>query len=96
MTDLNAVLAALGNRGYRASQFEAGIVAGKIYLSSYAQGLGASGSTFFDDAVTETFSPHAKDKSAMIAVGVGIPPYRARPGKILAARLTKNDLLSSM
>lgn len=95
MADLDTVLTALGNRGYRACQFEAGVVAGKIYLSSYAQGLGASGSTFFDDAVTETFLPHAKNKATMIAVGVGIPPYHARPGKVLTARLTKSEILSS-
>ena len=46
MTNLQKVLEALGNRGYRASQFEAGIIAGKIYLAAYAQGIGASGSTF--------------------------------------------------
>jgi SagB-type dehydrogenase family enzyme len=95
MADLAAVLKALGNRGYRACEFEAGVVAGKIYLSSYAQGLGASGSTFYDDAVTEAFSLHAKGKAAMIAVGVGIAAYNARPGKILAARLTKSELLAS-
>jgi len=95
MTDLNAVLKALGNRGYRACEFEAGVVAGKIYLSSYAQGLGASGSTFYDDAVTELFSPHARGKAAMIAIGVGIPAYKASPGKILAARLTKSELESN-
>jgi len=83
MTELNPVLKYLGNRGYRAAQFEAGIRAGKIYLSAYAVRLGASGSTFFDDAVTEFFSPHARDKSAMIAVGIGEPAYTARPGKIL-------------
>jgi SagB-type dehydrogenase family enzyme len=83
MTDLHQVLSGLGNRGYRAAQFEAGIRAGKIYLSSYAQAIGASGSTFYDDAVTEFFSPHAKDKSPMIAVGVGVPAYKARPGTIL-------------
>ena len=83
MTDLHQVLSGLGNRGYRAAQFEAGIRAGKIYLSSYARGIGASGSTFYDDAVTEFFSPHAKGKSPMIAVGVGVPAYKARPGKIL-------------
>ncbi len=83
MTELNPVLKSLGNRGYRAAQFEAGIRAGKIYLSAYAVGLGASGSTFFDDAVTEFFSPHAKDKSTMIAVGIGEPAYKARPGRIL-------------
>ncbi len=87
MTDLHRVLKVLGNRGYRAAQFEAGIVAGKIYLTAYAQGIGASGSTFFDYAVTEYFSPHAGTKSAMIAVGVGVPAYKARPGKILAGRL---------
>jgi len=71
------------DRGYRAAQFEGGVRGGKIYLSSYAVGLGASGSTFFDDAVTEFFSPHAHDKSPMIAVGIGKPAYKARPGKIL-------------
>lgn len=94
MTDLASVLKALGNRGYRACQFEAGVIAGKIYLSSYAQGLGASGSTFFDDAVTELFSPHARDKATMIAVGVGVSAYNARPGKLLAARLTRSELAS--
>jgi len=95
MTDINAILKTLGNRGYRVCQFEAGVVAGKIYLSSYAQGLGASGSTFYDDAVTESFTPHARNKAAMIAVGVGMPAYKARRGKILAARLTKSQLLSN-
>jgi hypothetical protein len=57
--------------------------AGKVYLASYALGLGASGSTFYDDAVTEFFSPHAKGKSTMIAVGVGVPGYRAKPGRVL-------------
>ncbi len=83
MTDLKHVLGSLGNRGYRAAQFEAGIRAGKIYLSSYSLGLGASGSTFYDDAVTEFFSPHPEGKSTMMAVGAGVPAYTARPGRIL-------------
>ena len=90
MTDLKGVLDRLGDRGYRAAQFEAGIRAGKIYLSAYAQGIGASGSTFFDDAVTEFFSPHAANKSAMIVVGIGVPAYKARPGKILPQFHTKH------
>ena len=89
MTNLTSVLKSLGNRGYRAAQFEAGVRAGKIYLSSYAVGIGASGSTFFDDAVTEFFSPHAKGKSPMIAVGVGVPGYKARSGKVLPQMTTK-------
>jgi SagB-type dehydrogenase family enzyme len=83
MTRLRDVLAALGNRGYRAAQLEGGIVAGRIYLSAYSLGLGASGSTFYDDAVSEFFSPHAKEKSTMIAVGLGVPAYKAKPGKVL-------------
>lgn len=82
LTDLESVLHSLGNRGYRAAQFEAGVRAGRIYLSSYALGLGASGSTFYDDAVTEFFSPHARDKSCMITVGVGMPAYKARTGRV--------------
>ena len=93
MTDLKKVLKALGNRGYRASQFEAGIIAGKIYLAAYALGIGASGSTFFDDAVTEFFSPHAEDKSTMIVVGIGKPAYKARSGRILPIRLSREELL---
>ena len=57
MTELARVLRLLGDRGYRAAQFEAGVVAGRMYLASYAQGMGASGTTFYDDAVTEFFSP---------------------------------------
>ena len=83
MTRPREVLRALGNRGYRTAQLEGGIVAGKIYLSAYALGLGASGSTFYDDAVTEFFSPHAKEKSTMIAVGLGVPAYKARTGRVL-------------
>jgi nitroreductase len=94
MTNLQSVLRSLGNRGYRASQFEAGIIAGKIYLAAYALGIGASGSTFFDDAVTEVFSPHASKMNTMIAVGVGIPAYKANPGKILPIRLTREQLLA--
>jgi hypothetical protein len=50
---------------------EAGIVGGKLYLAAYAQRLGASGLTFFDDDVTRFFAPHAADKSVMFLVAVG-------------------------
>ena len=93
MTDLELMLNTFGNRGYRAAQFEAGIIAGKIYLAAYAQGIGASGSTFFDDAVTNFFLPHAKNKSTMIAVGVGIPAYKSKSGKILAGKWNRQQLL---
>ena len=95
MTDLGRVLGQLGNRGYRAAQFEAGVVLGKIYLSAYALGLGASGSTFYDDAATEFFSPHAEKESTMVVAGIGIPNYKAREGKVLVPRLTRSQLLRS-
>ena len=93
MTNLRLVLDRLGNRGYRLCQFESGILAGRIYLSAYNQSLGASGSTFYDDAVTEFFSPHAIGKDAMIAVGIGIPDYKSKPGKILAGKFSRSELL---
>ncbi len=95
MTDLKQVLDILGNRGYRAAQMEAGITAGKIYLLSYAHGLGASGSTFYDNEVIDFFSPHAKQKETLIAIGVGIPSYRSKPGRILPVRLTREQMMSA-
>ena len=71
LTDLNQVLERWGNRGYRAAQLEASIMGGKLYLAAYAQGLGASGLTFFDDDVTDFFSPHAAGKSVMFLLAVG-------------------------
>jgi hypothetical protein len=44
---------------------------GKLYLAAYAHGLGASGLTFFDDDVTEFFSPHAAGKSPMFLLAIG-------------------------
>jgi hypothetical protein len=44
---------------------------GKLYLSAYAQRLGASGLTFFDDDVTEFFSSHAAGKSVMFFIALG-------------------------
>jgi SagB-type dehydrogenase family enzyme len=71
LTDLDKVLERFGNRGYRAAQLEASIIGGKLYLAAYAQRLGASGLTFFDDNVTEFFSPHAAGKSVMFLLALG-------------------------
>ena len=76
MCSLDPVLERFGNRGYRAAQMEGGILGGKIYLGAYALGLGASGLTFFDDDVTQFFSPHAEGKSVMFLVAVGHPAAR--------------------
>src|SRR6266404_5539484 len=71
LVDLNRVLERFGNRGYRAAQLEASVIGGKLYLAAYAQRLGASGLTFFDDDVTEFFSPHATGKSVMFLLALG-------------------------
>ena len=46
---------------------------GKTYLAAYALRLGASGLTFFDDDVTAFFSPHARGKSVLFLMAVGVP-----------------------
>ena len=87
MAGLDGILSRLGNRGYRAAQLEAGIIGGRMYLCSHALGMGATGMTFFDDAVTAFFSPHAAGKSLMFLVGLGrtatpnqVHPFRSRIG----------------
>ncbi len=90
MADLDSVLAKYGNRGYRAAQLEAGILGGRMYLCAHALGLGATGMTFYDDDVTEFFSPHAAGKSLMFLVALGLThannrvrPFRSRVGVLL-------------
>jgi hypothetical protein len=78
LTDLHGALARFGNRGYRAAQQEAAIMGGKLYLAAYAQRVGASGLTFFDDDVTEFFSPRAAGKSVMFLIALGKSVKRRR------------------
>ncbi|OFW19677.1 MAG: hypothetical protein A3H27_11640 [Acidobacteria bacterium RIFCSPLOWO2_02_FULL_59_13] len=81
LADLDAILKRFGNRGYRAAQLEAGIVGGKLYLAAYAQKLGATGLTFYDDEVTQFFSPHAAGKEAIFLVAIGISAKRPLPAR---------------
>ena len=87
MADLEAILSRFGNRGYRIAQLEAGVIGGRMYLATHSMGLGATGMTFYDDAVTAFFSPHATGKSLMFLVGLGVThernqvhPFRSRIG----------------
>ena len=77
LADLRLILQRFGNRGCRVVQLEAGIVGGKLYLGAYAQRLGATGLTFYDDDVTRFFFPHAAGKSAIFLVAVGNSAKRA-------------------
>jgi SagB-type dehydrogenase family enzyme len=76
LADLNRILERYGNRGYRAVQLEGGAIGGRMYLATYAQRLGATGLTFFDDDVTTFFSPHARGKSAIFLLAIGKPLKR--------------------
>ncbi len=76
LADSKRILEQYGNRGYRAVQLEAGAIGGRIYLAAYAQHLGATGLTFFDDDVINFFSPHATDKSAIFLLAIGKPLKR--------------------
>jgi SagB-type dehydrogenase family enzyme len=75
---LNPVLEALGARGYRAAQLEGGVAAERLQLAAFALGVGATGLTFLDDDVSAYFGTRS---APMLTVAVGVPAYRARPGK---------------
>jgi SagB-type dehydrogenase family enzyme len=71
LADLKLILERYGNRGYRAVQLEAGAIGGRMYLAAYAQSLGATGLTFFDDDAIDFFSPHAAGKAAIFLLAIG-------------------------
>lgn len=75
MVDLERVLMALGSRGYRAASLDAGVRAGRIYLGAYAQGLGATGLTFYDDEVTKLVAP-GRQVQPMMCVAIGVDARR--------------------
>jgi SagB-type dehydrogenase family enzyme len=74
---LDTVLGALGTRGYRAAQLEAGLASGRLSLAAFTLGCGATGLTFFDEPVRRFFATVA---SCMLVTSVGIPEYRNAPG----------------
>lgn len=77
LAKLDEALALLGNRGYRAAQLEAGIRAGRLYLGAYAQRLGATGLTFYDDDVSE-FVAAGAGLSPLLCVALGVDARHSR------------------
>jgi SagB-type dehydrogenase family enzyme len=75
--DLDVALGALGARGYRVAQLEAGLASGRLSLAGFTLGCGATGLTFFDEPVRRFFATTA---SCMLVTSVGIPEYRNAPG----------------
>lgn len=76
LTDLAPVLAHFGNRGYRLAQLEGALFGAKLQLAAHALGLGAVGSTSYDDDVVAYFSPHAAGKDFMFIAVFG---HKRRP-----------------
>ncbi|HSH59789.1 MAG TPA: hypothetical protein VK988_09160 [Acidimicrobiales bacterium] len=74
---LEDVLGALGSRGYRAAQLEAGIVEGRLHLFAYDRGFGATGLTFYDREVARFF---ASEALPMLVTAVGAPLHAPVPG----------------
>lgn len=73
---LDPILDAFGSRGYRVAQLEAGVVSGRLALCAFAMGLGATGLTFLDDAVSSFFGTPAQP---MLVTAVGVPAAGAAP-----------------
>jgi SagB-type dehydrogenase family enzyme len=71
LAHLPSILERYGSRGYRLAQLEGALHAGKLHLGTHALGLGAVGSTSFDDEVVEFFSPHAAGKDYMFVTVFG-------------------------
>ena len=91
--DLAALERDCGARGYRMAQAQAGIIGGRLYLGMHAVGLGATGLTFYDDAVAQFFAPHSAGQDAVFVVPMGVPhannrvrPFRSRIAVGLDAR----------
>ncbi|HEV8251231.1 MAG TPA: nitroreductase family protein [Gaiellaceae bacterium] len=68
LADLDRVLTAFGNRGYRAAQLEGGIRLGRIYLAATARAWGATGTTFYDEDISRALQTGA---APMTAAAVG-------------------------
>jgi SagB-type dehydrogenase family enzyme len=77
LSNLDAVLARWGSRGYRAANLAAGLLGGRLYLGAYGLGLGATGLTFYDDDVVRFFAPDASGKEAIFVTALG-PAARRR------------------
>lgn len=73
LVDLDEVCGRLGARGYRLVQLQAAMAAGCGYLAAYALELGATGLTFFDDAVVDFFGPAASGREVLFLLAVGHP-----------------------
>ena len=71
LAHLPSIVERYGDRGYRLAQLEGALHAGKLHLGTHALGLGAVGSTAFDDEVTAFFGPPADGLDYMFVTVFG-------------------------
>jgi hypothetical protein len=68
LSDLDAVLARFGNRGYRVAQLEASLFASRLHLGTHPLGLGAVGSTSLDDEAVKFLSQGGREQYMFVVV----------------------------
>ena len=71
LAELGPILVQYGNRGYRVAQLESALYGSRLHLGTHALGLGAVGSTSFDDEVVEFFTPGQSDADYMFVFVFG-------------------------
>lgn len=76
---LERILGALGDRGYRALLLESGLAGGRSHLVARANGLGASGLTFYDHVARERLD---LETYPQLVTTIGVPAYHPRPGGV--------------
>ena len=72
VASLREVASALGERGYRAVQLEAGVRTGQVYLAAASLGLRATGLTFYDDEVARFFGLEPEETLVLMLVVFGV------------------------
>jgi len=68
LADLEGVVDALGDRGYRWAQLEAGIRAGRLQIGAFMRNWGAAASTFYDEETSALFETR---EAPMLMVAIG-------------------------
>jgi len=67
----------LDDRAYRDAQLGAGLVSGRLQLTAFALGFGATAMTFIDSAIPPLLG---EPLAGLLLTCVGTPSYRHRPG----------------
>jgi nitroreductase len=78
--DLERVVLAHGDRGYRYLHFEAGAIGHRLYLAAEALGLGATGiGAFYDEEIHRYLNLAPPQQEVYhFAIGYPVPDVRAR------------------